>query len=501
MIRHVYIIILNLVFFIIRSQTSVNSVARFTFNNGNLHDERRQFEIKAYIISFVEDRFGNQNSACFIQGGRGSYLNIGTSDKLKPKQGSISLWVNIAHPMLHGIGVETNPILYTRSHSGFDHNEAYFIGYDYIINNLNVNTTLSKEKQITLYGTKPFSLRKWHHVVITYNNDHLSFYLNGNMENKMVKNFKSTFLKDDSILVGSFSSAKNQRYFNGTIDDIEIFNKVLSGEEVLNLYHAPNPNRWAILFWWLEIGVLIMGGILIASWLVRRRIRKLIKLEKQKNELINHALEQEIKMLKVQMDPHFIFNSLNTIMQLIITKKNDKAELYLSKFSKLIRKLLESTTNDSISLQNEIDILNDYLVIESLRFNNIIHTEIKVSEGLDPMNTFIPHMLVQPFVENAIWHGLRLKEGEKIIKIRFEKKSELVLICTVDDNGLGRIRHFEEKRLNKDRPLAINFIKQRLCLMSKIYNEVFFVEITDKIDNEGMPNGTKVKLGIPIIKK
>src|SRR5204863_9458592 len=117
--------------------------------------------------------------------------------------------------------------------------------------------------------------------------------------------------------------------------------------------------------------------------------------EKEKNQLLNNWYEQENRVLSAQMDPHFIFNSLNTIQQFIITNDNDKAQLYLSKFSRLIRKILESNTQEHITLAEEIDIIEKYLEIESLRFNNVFKYHISVDQGIDANKLKIPHFLIQ----------------------------------------------------------------------------------------------------------
>lgn len=483
------------------SQSTNSLIANFSFNNGSARDEEKGFEAKLYNVAFVPDRFGNPNFACYIQGSNGSYINLGTLTALKPKVGSVSMWINIAHPILSGIGVESNPILFTKAHSGEDHNEAYYIGYDYATKNLNVNTTLSKEKQISIFSTKPFSIREWHHVVMVYDNNYLSFYIDGKLENKMPKNFESQFLEGDSILIGNRNSVKNQRFFNGSVDDVTFFNKTLSLEEVVSLYKAPDPNRSYVILKWISFigGLLLL--VIIFVWLIRRRITSVINQEKERNQILHHALEQEIKMLKAQMDPHFIFNSLNTILQFIITKENAKAELYLTKFAKLIRKLLESNTHESISLEDELDILKKYLEIESLRFDKVFEPFIEIGSGIDPPHTYIPHMLIQPFVENAIWHGLRLKEGEKLLRIRFELINEKTLLCVIDDNGIGRKKENLNTGFEKNRSLAINFIKQRLELMSRKYEMNYSVEIIDKYFENGQVDGTRIELKLPILKR
>lgn len=497
MCRIIYITAFLSFFHFTKANPKLEPKVKFSFNNFALNDESGNFCSKVYGVSFVKDRFGNENSACYLQGDFGSYINLGTNNILKPKTGSISIWIKVVHPMQHGKGIESNPILFTRSRDSIDHNEAYYMGYDLTTKNININTTLSREHQVTLYSDS-IPKRKWIHVVMTYDNNFLCMYLDGKLKNKITKGFESKFLNGDSVMVGGRYDEKNLRFFNGCIDDIEIYDKVLSLEEINKLYNAPNPNKNAKFINWIIIALLSITFILLITFIIRIRLKNLLKKENEKNELKYKALEFEIRMLKAQMDPHFIFNSLNTILQFIITKENDKAEIYLTKFSKLIRKLLESNTNETICLKDEIDILEKYLEIESLRFDAVFNHTINYSDNISLINTFIPHMLIQPFVENAIWHGLRTKKGLKKLDISFEIINLNTLLCIIEDNGVGR-----EPKINpteKDKSLALNFISQRLELMSKMYHADYNFNVIDKIDNTGKSLGTKIELKIPINK-
>jgi hypothetical protein len=449
----------------------------------------------------VKDRFGNNNSAYYLHGDPGSYLNLGTSDAIKPKQGSLSLWVNVQHIMHNGKGVELNPIFYTRSHANEDFNEALIIDYNISTKNISVGTAVSQQKQVSLYSNEVTSMRDWHHVVVTFDTTRLEFYLDGKLNAKVPRNFESEYLKGDSVIIGNMFTNSNKRFFNGYVDDIEIYNTVLSGQQVQELFQAPNPNKNAIIIKWTILIFAIIIIVVLIICLIKSRIKKLVFKENERNKLIHHALEQEIKVLKAQMDPHFIFNSLNTILQFIVVKENEKAELYLTKFSKLIRKMLESNMNESIRLSDELDILKKYLEIESLRFDTQFSPVIEIDKAIDPAHTYISHMLIQPFVENAIWHGLLLKKGDKNLSIKFELINEKTLLCIVDDNGVGRNKVASAKLLNKNKPLAINFIKQRLELLSKMHNQSYSVEIIDKVTEKNEREGTRVEIKIPILKK
>lgn len=251
-------------------------------------------------------------------------------------------------------------------------------------------------------------------------------------------------------------------------------------------------------FWqkiWFII-LAIMAGAFVLAFTIRFRYLAVFRKERVKNELRINMLELETKALKLQMNPHFIFNSLNSIQQFILANENDNAYLYLSKFAKLVRKLLESTTSENISLAEEIDILRAYVEIEALRFEDAFDYEFFIDDKLDQAGTKIPHMLVQPFIENAIWHGLLHKTGVKNLKISFFYINQKTLNCVVEDNGVGRdFKKNKTEMLKGNRSLAIEFIKQRLDLISKTRSINCGFEIVDK--NEAA--GTIVKITIPIL--
>jgi two-component sensor histidine kinase len=483
-------------------QVDSGLVANFSFNRGNGIDDREKYEAKLYGAKLTQDRFGNENAAVYLQGNFDSYINLGSDPNLKQPQTTISVWINISQPTLKGKGINHNPIIFTRVRSSEYFNEAFFIGYEFNLGTLNVNTTLSQSKVVTLYPTRPTSLREWHHVAMTFDDEFLSFYIDGVLDNKAAKNFRTCYLDNDSILVGLVWGDTNQRCLNASVDDIQIFNRVLSPEEVQRLYQAPNPNKTRIIIRWVLYYLAGVVLVLLMIWLVKRRIATVLKAEKERNQLLNNWYEQENRVLSAQMDPHFIFNSLNTIQQFIITNDNDKAQLYLSKFSRLIRKILESNTQEYITLADEIDIIEKYLEIESLRFNNVFKYRIVIDPAINPNKLKIPHFLVQPLVENAIWHGLLPKEGEKELSVSFEVISEKLISCVIEDNGVGMNASANSKIPvieNKKRSLAINFIEQRLLLLGKLKNVSSQIRISDKISSDGIPGGTIVKITIPII--
>lgn len=160
-----------------------------------------------------------------------------------------------------------------------------------------------------------------------------------------------------------------------------------------------------------------------------------IKKQQAEIEIINKALRS--RALRAQMNPHFLFNALNSIQHFIMQKETNSALSYISKFSKLIRQVLENSVNETVTVENEIKALVLYLDLEQLRFENAFTYTIEIDETIDRQNTEIPSMLLQPYVENAVLHGLVKRSTPGILKIKMLNQYEY-LMCVIEDNGIGR---------------------------------------------------------------
>ncbi|WP_153800128.1 histidine kinase [Foetidibacter luteolus] len=204
--------------------------------------------------------------------------------------------------------------------------------------------------------------------------------------------------------------------------------------------------------------------------------------------------------LRSQMNPHFIFNALNSVQQYILKGDVDEANRYLSKFSRLQREVLQHCDQNFISLEKEIEMLNLYLQLEQLRFNDNFVYNIRFSDDIDPSEIKIPPMMLQPFVENAIWHGLMPKKGDKEIAIDFMLQEDDLVVCTIKDNGIGREASAKLKQLipghngsiHKSKGLAL--VLERLDVLQKHYRQTFEASISDMRDIGGNTLGTSVKL-------
>lgn len=208
-----------------------------------------------------------------------------------------------------------------------------------------------------------------------------------------------------------------------------------------------------------------------------------------------------LSALRSQMNPHFIFNCLNSIK--LYTMQNDTAAAsdYLTKFSRLIRLVLENSRNDRITLASELDALRLYMEMEAMRFKEKLKYNIEVEKDVDLDYIEIPPLLLQPYVENAIWHGLMQKEegGRIDIAVGMEH-NESVLAINIIDNGIGRVKAAElkSKTATKHKSYGMKVTSERLALINQIYKSGANVTIHDLTDNNGQPSGTQVTIKIPI---
>jgi putative methionine-R-sulfoxide reductase with GAF domain len=220
-------------------------------------------------------------------------------------------------------------------------------------------------------------------------------------------------------------------------------------------------------------------------------------------ELNQKMAESRFMNLRLQMNPHFLFNSLSAIQHLIVSQKPTEAYKYLTVFSNLLRSVLTHADKNFISLDEEIKILKMYLDIESLRFKGSFYYSIKTEEGLDQEEIQLPSLLLQPFAENAIWHGLLSKEGEKKLEIFFGNKDDTHLRCLITDNGIGRKKAGEIKESQAASFVyegkALQIIKDRLALLEQKTGKKAEVHITDLYEDSGKTKaaGTAVEVVLP----
>jgi len=242
--------------------------------------------------------------------------------------------------------------------------------------------------------------------------------------------------------------------------------------------------------WWFYILLAVVFTSLVLLIFFRR-----LKRQKVKSELLNEINTSRLTAIQSQMNPHFIFNALNSIQALVLRGDVDNSYAYINKFSSLVRKTLSYSEKDFIDFESELELIEVYLVLEKLRFeDNFSYT---IRRPLDE-EFMIPPMLIQPFIENTLVHGLLHKEGGKTLDILFELKE--ALICTITDNGIGRVAAYEiNKRQNSQHEsFAIKAIQNRLDILSKRYQNPIGFVYEDLYTENGDSLGTKVVITIPI---
>lgn len=231
----------------------------------------------------------------------------------------------------------------------------------------------------------------------------------------------------------------------------------------------------------------------------RQRTERLVATERLKTEKANAAhkmAELELQSLRAQLNPHFMFNSLNAIQELILKEDNDNSHLYLSRFSELLRMLLDNANQPFVSLRKEITLLELYLSLENLRIPDLKYS-IELDPSIDDNKIAIPNMMLQPYIENAIWHGLSHKKGERNLCLRISRKGDNI-VCEVEDNGVGRKMATELKSLyrKEHRSRGMELLSKRFNLLSKEYGSDIQTTIEDLHEN-GTATGTRVAITVP----
>ena len=257
--------------------------------------------------------------------------------------------------------------------------------------------------------------------------------------------------------------------------------------------------------------IFILGFILFRNILLKRKneasTRRIVendlqlqKLEskKVKAEFQQQTTELEMQALRAQMNPHFIFNCLSSINRFILVNKIEEASDYLTKFSRLIRMVLHNSEKPLIALESELEALRLYLDLERLRFKNAFNYSITFINTIDINAVYIPPMLIQPFAENAIWHGLMHKKSVGCLEIQLCAEGK-ALTCTIIDNGIGRnmAASFNSRSAEKNKPMGVEITAGRLALLNKSRAQAAVFNIVDLMDDEGNGCGTKVVLTIP----
>jgi LytS/YehU family sensor histidine kinase len=204
--------------------------------------------------------------------------------------------------------------------------------------------------------------------------------------------------------------------------------------------------------------------------------------------------------LRAQMNPHFIFNCLNSIKLYTLENDSATASEYLTKFSQLIRLVLENSRSEKVTLQKELETLKLYIDMEAMRFKDKVRYCINVDERIDAGYIEIPPLLIQPYVENAIWHGLMHKKEGGLIKIDVGMAYEHLLHVEISDDGIGRGKamEYKSKSVTRQKSFGLKMTSERMGIINELYQTKTFIKIIDEKDAINNSCGTKVIIEIPV---
>lgn len=295
-------------------------------------------------------------------------------------------------------------------------------------------------------------------------------------------------------------TSQDERYI---VDDAQRLSEIavpmIWGEKVIGVIDCEHPRK--NYFTPKHLSVLTTIASLCANKIVRAKAE-----EERKNaqailtDTQQKMAEAEMQALRAQMNPHFIFNCLNSINRYILKSDEATASLYLTRFAKLIRLILDNSSSKKVLLSNELEALKLYIEMESLRFDKKFVSNIVVEPAVNVDSIEVPSMIIQPYVENAIWHGLLHNESEGRLTITIRMKDEGMLECMIDDNGIGRAkaRLLKSKSATSRKSLGMELTEKRLALLNRQAEINASVSIIDKEDENTNSTGTKVILQIPI---
>jgi chemotaxis protein histidine kinase CheA len=251
----------------------------------------------------------------------------------------------------------------------------------------------------------------------------------------------------------------------------------------------------------ISIAIIIVFTVVVLRNIMLKRRNEKTESEKRQADLQHQKAEVEMQALRAQMNPHFIFNSLNSINRFILKKQGAEASEYLTKFSRLIRMILNSSANASVTLAEDLEALKLYLELERLRCDDKFSFKIECEPDMDIDYIQIPPMLLQPFVENAIWHGLMNKESEGHLWINIDQHKSTI-ICTITDDGIGRKKAAELKQTSvKHKSMGMKITESRIAMMQKMNVDGKSIEITDLVDADGNAAGTEVVIRMPVLEE
>jgi ligand-binding sensor domain-containing protein len=249
--------------------------------------------------------------------------------------------------------------------------------------------------------------------------------------------------------------------------------------------------------WWFILGCILLSAYSM-FYLIKYRLKSVQLREEKITDLNKTLMSLKLKALRAQMNPHFTFNVMNSIQHFIATKDGEAANRYLSRFSKLIRLILNNSEKSLVPIADEIKALELYLELEAMRFEECFEYSITIDKSIDVLEVEIPSMLIQPYVENSIKHGILTSDRPGIIKIDILKQ-DMFLKCTIEDNGIGRSKSYFANKNSAHKSFGTAITQERLAAINALNNINLSEKVIDLEDENGNALGTRVEIYIPFI--
>ncbi len=340
--------------------------------------------------------------------------------------------------------------------------------------------------------------------VLPFSQNNISFYFDGICLTNPSKVLYSYKLENYDKEWSPYTEVNNTKYDNLPAGKYTFKVKSCNNEGIWNIdpvtfsFTVKSPfykTWWFILF-------CIVGGSGVVITIFRLRLLQIKRKQKAEFEQQVEISKAELKALRAQMNPHFVFNSLNSIQHYILNSKGEEAAKYLNKFAKLIRLILNNSEKATVTINEDIEALTLYLELEKMRFDNKFNYFIHIDKAIDGDYDEIPPMLIQPYLENAILHGINPKEGNGRIDLKISLVNQFIKISVIDD-GIGREKANKLQSLQpsaRHKSLGMKITKERVRILNTMHQSNLNVNIIDLYNDKKEPIGTQVDLYIPYIK-
>jgi ligand-binding sensor domain-containing protein len=338
---------------------------------------------------------------------------------------------------------------------------------------------------------------------LEYRNNNISFYYRG-----------ICLTNPEKVLYATKLEGYDKEYSAASEENFSNYTNLAPGTYTFKVISCNNEGAWNIepasfVFtvltpfyktWWFVLSAML-SSVMLLIFIFRFRIQRIRNRQQKEYERKVELSKVELKALRSQMNPHFVFNSLNSIQHYIFNSKSDEAVKYLNKFAKLMRVILNNSDKPTVAIEDDLEALKLYLELEQMRFEDKFEYKIEIDGNVDLDYDIMPPMLLQPYVENAILHGLTPKKEKGLLTIGVRTEDQFI-VCTITDNGIGRKKAAEIKRTmpgSKHKSMGMKITEERLRILNEISLSKHSVKIIDLEDEHGKAIGTRVEIFVPIV--